>query len=130
MAKATNVKAQKSKSGDVGFSLSQINTDSPIIPIEAIERLHKIRPDKVDWFFEQTKEEADFRRKNDIKVNKFIFIERMTGQIFGLLTGFAGIAGSCYLGMHDHEILGGTIATATIATLAGSFIMSANKKNN
>lgn len=124
MAKATKVQANKNKNGDMGISLSQLNTDSPIIPVGDIERLHKIRPDKVDWLFEQTQAEAEFRRKSDGRVNIFIFAERIVGQILGFIMGLSGIVGSCYLGMNNHEVLAGTIATATIATLAVSFVIN------
>lgn len=128
MAKQTRLQAQKNKNGDLGIAMSEHSTDSPIIPIEALERLHAFRPDKVDWIFDQTEKEAEFRRKNDSRVNAYIFIERLVGQIFGLLIGVSGIVGSVYLGINNHEVLAGTIATATIATLAVSFIKGRNSK--
>lgn len=128
MAKSTKLQAQKNKDGDVGIAMSEHSTDSPIIPIEALERLHEFRPDKVDWIFEQTEKEAEFRRKHDGRINLYIFVERIVGQIFGLIIGVSGLAGSAYLGINNHEVLAGTIATATIATLAVSFIKGRNPK--
>ena len=128
MARSTRLHAQKTRDGDLGIAMSEHSIDSPVIQIEALERLHAIRPDKVDWVFEQTEKEAEYRRKNDGRVNIFIFIERLLGQIFGLVIGLSGITGSVYLGVNDHEFLAGTIATATIATLAVSFIKGRNSK--
>ena len=128
MSRSTRIAAQKTRDGDLGIAMSEHSTDSPVIQIEVLERLHAFRPDKVDWVFDQTEKEAEYRRKNDARVNIFIFIERLLGQIFGLVIGLSGIAGSVYLGVHDHEVLAGTIATATIATLAVSFIKGRNSK--
>ena len=128
MSRSTRIAAQKTRDGDLGIAMSEHSTDSPVIPIEVLERLHTFRPDKVDWFFEQTEKEAEYRRKNDGRVNIFVFIERLLGQIFGLVIGLSGIAGSVYLGINGHEVLAGTIATATIATLAVSFIKGRNSK--
>ena len=128
MAKSTRIAAQKTRDGNLGIAMSEHSTDSPIIPIEALERLNAIRPDKVDWVFDQTEKEAEYRRKNDARVNIFIFIERLLGQIFGLVIGLSGIAGSAYLGVNNHEVLAGTIATVTIATLAVAFIKGRNSK--
>lgn len=128
MSRSTRIAAQKTRDGDLGIAMSEHSTDSPVIQIEVLERLHAFRPDKVDWIFEQTEKEAEYRRKNDGRVNIFVFIERLLGQIFGLVIGLSGIAGSVYLGVHDHEVLAGTIATATIATLAVSFIKGRNSK--
>lgn len=128
MARSTRIAAQKTRDGDLGIAMSEHSIDSPVIPIEVLERLHAFRPDKVDWFFEQTEKEAEYRRKNDRRVNSFIFIERLLGQIFGLVIGLSGITGSVYLGINGHEVLAGTIATATIATLAVSFIKGRNSK--
>ncbi|MFQ0992136.1 hypothetical protein [Gilliamella apicola] len=128
MARSTRIAAQKTRDGDLGIAMSEHSTDSPVIQMDVLEKLHAIRPDKVDWIFEQTEKEAEYRRKNDGRVNIFVFIERLLGQIFGLVIGLSGIAGSVYLGVHDHEVLAGTIATATIATLAVSFIKGRNSK--
>jgi hypothetical protein len=51
MARATRLHAQKTRNGDLGIAMSEHSTDAPIILIEVLERLHAIRPDKVDWVF-------------------------------------------------------------------------------
>jgi len=103
------------------------HTDAPIIPIGSIERLHAIRPEKVDWIFDQAQIEAETRRKEQARVNTFVFIERIGGMISALVMGLAGILGGIYLGLKGHDVLGGTIATATIGTLAVAFLIRPKK---
>lgn len=43
---------------DGGLTVHSTTTDAPILPIEQMERLHSLLPDKVDWVFEQTALEA------------------------------------------------------------------------
>ena len=71
----------KGKHGDL--TVLQHETDSPILPVAQIEQLHQFRPARVDWIFEQTQAEAEYRRTESHRVNTFIFIERLLGQIFG-----------------------------------------------
>ena len=74
----------------------QHETDSPIIPVPQLERLHTFKPDAVDWMLKQTEIEATYRRNEEHRVNSFIFIERLVGQIFALIIGLTGIGGgSC-----------------------------------
>lgn len=101
------------------------HSDAPLIPIAGIERLHAIRPDRVDWVFEQTQIEAETRRREQIRVNTLVFIERMAGILAALSIGVCGIAGGIYAGLQGHDWLGGVIATATIGTLAVAFLKRA-----
>ncbi len=103
------------------------HSDAPLIPIAGIERLHAIRPDRVDWIFEQTQIEAETRRTEQNRINTFIFIERMGGIVASASMGICGVVGGVYLGLNGHDWLGGTIATATIATLAVAFLRRDNK---
>ena len=114
-AKATN------KHGDQLTVQSQ-ETDSPILPVAQLEQLHSFRPDLVDFVISQTKEEAEFRRKRDMRVNLFIFLERMLGQILALTVAVLGIGGGIYAGLHGQAVLGGTIATVAVGTLAVAFL--------
>lgn len=98
------------------------HSDAPLLPIAGIERLHAIRPDRVDWVFEQTQIEAETRRKEQCRINTLVFIERMAGLVASAAIGVCGIVGGIYAGLQGHETLGGIIATATIATLAVAFL--------
>lgn len=98
------------------------HSDAPLLPIAGIERLHAVRPDRVDWVFEQTQIEAETRRREDRRTNTFIFVERMAGIIGALTIGAGGIGGGIYLGLQGHDVLGGIVASSTIGTLAVAFL--------
>lgn len=97
-------------------------TDSPIIPVAHLERLHAFKPDAVDWVISQTQIEAEHRRAEDKRVNTFIFVERFVGQIFGLGVGLAGIAAGAYVAINGQPAAGGVIASVSITGLAAAFI--------
>jgi hypothetical protein len=86
----------------------------------------------LDWIFEQTQIEADTRRREQIRVNTFVFVERMCGILAALSIGICGILGGIYVGLQGHDWLGGTIATATMGTLAVAFLkrMSGNSASS
>lgn len=116
----------KSRSGEMVVQDHQ--TDAPMIPIASIERLHQIRPDRVDWIFEQTQIEAESRRPEQAKINNFVFAERIVGMLFALVIGVCGIVGGLYAALQGHEWLGGIVATVTIGTLAGNFLTHQKKQ--
>ena len=99
----------KSRNGEM--VLQDHQTDAPLLPISSIERLHQIRPDRVDWVFEQTQLEAENRRIERRRTNLYIFIERMVGMLFALAIGLSGILGGLYAAIQGHEWLGGVVAT-------------------
>ncbi len=104
------------------------HSDAPLLPISGIERLHQIRPDRVDWVFEQTELESGSRRSEQKRVNTLIFIERILGVAAALGMGLAGISGAVYLGLNGHDWLGGIIGVATIGTLAVAFLRRGDPK--
>jgi hypothetical protein len=97
-------------------------SDAPTFPIAAIERLHKIRPDRVDWVFEQTQAEAQARRIEQHRINTFVFFERIAALVTALIVGLCGVGGGIYAAIQGHEWLGGIVATAMIGTLAVAFL--------
>lgn len=117
-----HVSAQARGSDGSELALQSTQTDAPIIPIDSIERLHNIRPDKVDWVFEQAAAEANARRKEQARVNTFVFFERILGMVFALMIGMSGIIGGIYAALQGHEWLGGIVASVTIGTLALAFL--------
>jgi hypothetical protein len=103
------------------------HSDAPLLPIAGIERLHAIRPDRVDWVFDQTQIEAETRRKEQSRINTFEFIERMAGIVVAAIIGVCGIAGGIYAGLQGHDWLGGILATTTIGSLAVAFLKRQNQ---
>jgi hypothetical protein len=117
----------KNKNGDQ-ITLHSQDTDALILPVPQLEALHQFRPDLVDLVVKETQLEAAHRRKQEVRVNVFIFVERLIGQIAAVLLASMGIAGGIYAGVKDQPWLGGVIVSATIGTLAVSFIRRNNSK--
>lgn len=116
----------KSKGGDE-LVVQDNHSDSPLIPIASIERLHLVRPDRVDWVFEQTQLESEARRNERHRTNTFVFVERMVGVVAALTIGVCGILGGIYAALQGHDWIGGIVATVTIGTLAVNFLVKREK---
>lgn len=114
--------AQGKGSDGTEFALQSTQSDAPLLPISSIERLHAIRPDRVDWVFDQTELESGNRRNEQRRVNTFEFIERVLGMFFALAIGLSGIVGGIYAAVQGFPSLGGVVATASIGTLAIGFL--------
>ena len=112
---------------DKAVVLHQSETDSPALPVAQLEKLHDFRPDIVDWVKDQTQIEAEHRRSQNSRINMFVFIERILGQIFAFLIGIVGVWGGGYVAMHNQPWAGATISTAAITGLAVVFIKGRNK---
>lgn len=119
MAKNTQIKARNANSE---ISLSHSQVDTPLLDVNAIERLQQFRPDIVDFVVEQTKLEAEHRRKSDSKVINFTFIERIGALLLGALIGFGSVAGAIYAAMLGFETLGATIAAVGLGSLGVAFL--------
>jgi len=119
MSNHTEVQAKNDKAQ---VTLSSTSTDSPILPITQIEKLKELHPSRVDWFFEETSKEADFRRSESHRVNGFVFRERICGQIFGFLIGIFGLGAAVYAGVHGSPAVGCTIAGTAVISLVSAFV--------
>jgi hypothetical protein len=117
-------------SGGSEMVVQDNHSDAPLLPIAGIERLHAIRPDRVDWIFEQTQIEAETRRNEQTRINTFIFVERIIGMLAALLLGVCGVGGGIYAALQGHDVLGGVVATTTIGTLAVAFLKRNNGNSN
>lgn len=119
-SKNTQVRAKGARGDEVQVSHSQ--TDSPIIDVASLEKLQTFRPDIVDFVIEQTKAEAEYRRKRDDRVDWFVFIERMGGIVLAGVVCAGGIFGSVYAANQGHEKLAMVIAVSCIGTLAVAYL--------
>ncbi len=122
--KSTHVRAG---STNAEMMVSHQSSDSPLLPVIDLEKLHQFRPDLVDFVVQQTTLETESRRSRVKQSNIFIFIERICGLLFALIIGLAGIFGGIYAGLNGLSWLGGVIATATVGTLAVAFIYGKKK---
>jgi hypothetical protein len=112
----------KLSSKDSQLTVQQNETDSPIIPVAQLERLQTFKPEAVDWVIQQTQIESEHRRKETRRINSFVFVEHLLGQIFALVIGLAGIVGGAWVAVNGQPWAGGTIATAAITGLAIVFL--------
>lgn len=111
------------KEGTRELAATSTTTDAPLLPLEQIERLAQLRPDKVDWVFEQTQIESKHRREETSKINTYIFIERLAGLVFALLIAVLGLSLATYLAMNGKEIVAGIIGGTTLVGLVTTFIV-------
>jgi hypothetical protein len=123
----TNAKVTQQKDGNRELTLSEHETDSPIIPVAQLERLQVFKPDAVDWVISQTQIEAEHRRKETSRINGFIFTEHIIGQVFALIIGIGGIGAGSWVAIIGQPWAGGTIATASITGLAVVFLTGRKK---
>jgi hypothetical protein len=119
MSRATIARA---KSPTHELSVQQHESDSPLLPVAQLERLHEFRPDLVDWVIQQTQIEAEHRRRIDTRVNRYVFTERMAGQILAFVLGVSGVGGGGYIALNGQPWAGVAIASAMITCLAVAFL--------
>lgn len=112
----TSIQAQ----GD-NLHVTQHESDSPILPVAQLERLHQFRPDLVDWVVNQTTAEANTRWARQRTTDCYIFVERISGLVFGFVIAIAGFCASVYLAMNGHDgvafVVGGGILVGIVAVL-------------
>lgn len=120
MAKNTQVKAKHPSGNEIHLSHSQ--TDSPILDVNSLERLNSFRPDIVDFVVTQTEAEASNRRKREVKIDWFTFIERIGALLLAAGMAVGGIYGSIYAAMNGYHQLSWIIAGTCIGSLAIAFL--------
>jgi hypothetical protein len=118
----------KSKDGN-HLTVHSQDTDALILPVPQLQELHQFRPDLVDVVIQETRSEAEHRRLQESRINMFIFIEHMFGQIVAVILALAGMAGGIYAALQGQPWIGGLIVTATIGTLAVAVINKFKRKS-
>jgi hypothetical protein len=121
---ASNHKRIEAKSGQTSFTLTQHETDSPLLPVQQLERLQSFCPERVDWVFNQTEIEASHRRLTSHRVQK----ERETRIWLSFFLGLAVVACGTFLGTQGHDWLAGTIVCSGVLTLAAGLLKSEIKR--
>lgn len=112
---------------DRHVTVSQHETDSPVLPMAQLAQLKEVHPERVDWVFLETTKEAEFRRTEIKRVNGFAFAERIVGMIFGLGIGCVGLFLAYDLGMHGHEVSASVIGGATLVGIVSSFLVASRR---
>jgi uncharacterized membrane protein len=108
---------------------SEQEADSPIIPVEQLERLNLFKPSAVDWVIKQTQTEAEFRRRETSRVNKYIFVEHLVGQIFALIIGMVGVISGSIVAYNGQQVAGAVIASIAIGGLIIVFLTGRKKSS-
>ena len=108
--------------------VSQTTTDAPLLPVEQIERLKDLAPERVDWIFEQTEVESNFRRAENKRINTMTFIERIAGLVFALLVAVLGLGLAGWLAHGGREITASVIGGGTLVGLVSAFILGRRGK--
>lgn len=117
--KQTRVQARR---GNDELAVSTTTTDAPLLPIEHLERLREIAPDRVEWVFDQTTLESEHRRSEHKRVNTFVFVERIAGLVFALVVAILGLGCSVYLAINDREITAAILGGTTLVGLVTAFV--------
>lgn len=103
-------------------------TESPILPVEQLEALRKIKPGAVDWVIEQTQVEAEHRRAEQVRVNNLIFVEHMFAQAAALIVGVSGIGGGVWLAVRGLPWVGVAIIALVMTALAVAQVAARPKR--
>lgn len=101
--------------------------ESPILPVENLRQLSEIDSALIPWVISQIECEAAHRRREENKVNSFVFIERLSGIVAGTFVAIFGLALGAYLVMQNHDLAGVTISGVGLATIV-SVLVSKNKQ--
>lgn len=109
-------------------TLSEHESDAPLLPIVQIERLHAICPDKVPWVFDETTKEGNFRRSETTRINTLVFVERMAGVAAGLFIGYYAISTALELAMAGHDWVAGIIGGTTVVGLVSAFLIGVKRR--
>lgn len=112
------------------IALSHTTTESPLLPIEQMEKLKQIDPKRIDWVFEQTQIESKFRRDEARRVNTFLFIERMVGLFLALCIGVSGLGAAYFIAIAGHETAASIIGGTTLVGLVSAFIAGKSAKTD
>lgn len=117
------------RQGNNHIAVQEHETDSPLLPIAHLEKLQQLMPDKVDWVFQQTQIEGEFRRTETRRINTLIFTERIVSIISGLTIGVCSLGVSAYLALHGSEAVAAVIGGTTVVGLVTVFVIGSAKKN-
>lgn len=91
-----------------------------------MQQLQQIDPALVQWVVNQTEIEASHRRRENARVNTFVFIERVSGVVAGAGVAVLGFLAGAYLVMNGHEWAGVALCGSTLATIVAVLVTKQN----
>ncbi len=103
-------------------TLSTTTTDAPILPIEQIERLQQVAPNRVEWVFEQTTTESEYRRTESKRVHTLVFTEKIIGLCFALIVAIVGLGSAVYCAQLGREVAASVLGGTTLVGMVATFI--------
>ena len=127
MAKSTTAQLRNK---DSHLTVSQHETDAPIIPMAQIAQLKELHPERVDWVFQESTKESEFRRSETRRVNTFIAIERYAGIVSGFIIGVLALGISYFLAMAGHDGVAALVGGTTVVGLVSAFLIGAHRKDS
>lgn len=121
----THVKAVTNEGNT--FHVQHTSTDSPILPAANLAQLAELDPSLVDFVVEETKKEAAHRRKQESRINAFVFAERISGVVIGALLAFFVFGFGAYLILQGHDAAGLGLCGGGLVSIVALFV---NRQNN
>lgn len=115
------------KDKDRHLTVSQHDTDAPVLPVAQLERLNQFYPEAVPWVINEASIEGQFRRSETRRINTFVFIERLAGIIAGLTVAIVSLTVAYQLAMAGREGVAAIIGGTTVVALVGAFIYGRKK---
>lgn len=104
------------------LSVQHTSTDSPLLPAANIRELQSIDPTLVPFVIEQTALEASFRRDETKRVNTLVFIERISGVVFGAIIAIVVFTFGFFAIMNGHDTAGVTLCGVALASIVSIFV--------
>lgn len=80
-----SLKAEAKNSQGEHLTVHSQDTDALILPVARLEVLQQFRPDLVDLVVAETRLEAQHRRRQESRINVFVFLKKMIGQASAIL---------------------------------------------
>lgn len=104
------------------LDVQHTTTDSPLLPAENLARLQEIDPALVKWVVDQTEIEANYRRKQDARINWFILIERLSSVLVGGFVAVFGLGAAAYVALQGHDWVAVGIGGSTLAAIVAVLV--------
>lgn len=116
------------KDKDRHLTVSQHESDAPILPMVQLEKLRDIAPERIGWVFNEAEKEGNWRRSETVRINTFTFVERIFGMIAGLGIGALSLYVTYLLAMAGHDAVAGIVGGTTVVGLVSSFVIGVKRR--